>query len=251
MTILEGAEPAGDPSTWRRRLTAWLTTHRTAEIPKEAWPLLDELWSQESKARPFQCAADLPRLTSDARWTDAVSLWRGDITRLKTGAIVNAANSGLTGCYIPFHACVDNAIHTAAGPRLREACEWIMAKRGRPEPVATATATAGFYLPCKHVLHTVGPTVREGMPSDRDREALAGCYRACLDAALELRVDSVAFCAISTGIFGYPKDEAACVALGVIREFLSARRGALHVVIVAFSEGDECVYRDVIREMPA
>lgn len=251
LSILEGGEPAGDPSTWRRRLTALLTTRGTAGIPTEAWPLLHELWSRESEAKPFESAARLPRLTSNGKWTDAVSLWRGDITRLEAGAIVNAANSGLTGCYIPFHACVDNAIHTAAGAWLREACERIMDERGRPEPVGTATATDAFYLPCQYVLHTVGPMIREGAPTGRDREALAGCYRACLDAGLDLHVESVAFCAISTGVFGYPKRDAARVALGAIRAFPATHDGTLHVVIVAFSESDESVYREALKEMTA
>jgi O-acetyl-ADP-ribose deacetylase (regulator of RNase III) len=251
MSIFDGGEPDGASSTWRRRLTALLTTRRSPEIPEEAWPLLHELWNRESKARPFQSAAELPRLTSNGQWADAVTLWRGDITGLEAGAIVNAANSSLTGCYVPFHGCVDNAIHTAAGPWLREACERIMDERGRPEPVGTATVTSAFYLPCKYVLHTVGPTIREGTPSDRDREVLAACYRACLTAALDLHVDSAAFCAISSGVFGYPKRDAARVSLGAIREFLAAHGGALHVVIVAFSESDEGVYREAIEAMTA
>ncbi len=251
MSIFDGGEPDGSPSTWRRRLTALLTTLPTSEIPPEAWPLLHEIWTTESKNRPVGRAADLPRLTSNGLWTDAVSLWRGDITRLETGAIVNAANSGLTGCYVPFHGCVDNAIHTAAGPWLREACEQIMAARGRPEPVGTATPTGGFYLPCKYVLHTVGPTVVKDIPSKQDRDALARCYGACLAAAFGLDVDSVAFCAVSTGLFGYPKRDAALASLRTIRGFLAEHEDAPHVVIVAFSESDETGYRAALEEMSA
>jgi O-acetyl-ADP-ribose deacetylase (regulator of RNase III) len=249
MSILESGEPRGRRSEWRRRLTAWLTTRGAAEIPQEAWAPLHDLWRVESKGKPFQRAEDLPRLTSSGLWTDAVSLWRGDITRLEAGAIVNAANSGLTGCYVSFHGCVDNAIHTAAGPWLREACEQIMATRGRPEPVGTATVTRAFHLPCKYVLHTVGPAIVGGVPSDQDRDALAGCYRACLAAALELKVDSVAFCAISTGIFGYPKRDAALVSLRTIRSFFVEHDDAPHLVIVAFSESDEAVYKAAFEEM--
>lgn len=251
ISILDGGGPRGSPGMWRRHLTALLTTRRTVEIPEEAWPLLHEVWGRESKCKPFQRAADLPRLTNNGRWTDSLSLWRGDITRLQAGAIVNAANSGLTGCYVRFHACVDNAIHTAAGPWLRRACEEIMAERGRPEPVATTTATSGFYLPCKYVLHTVGPVVRGGNPSDEERDALAGCYQACLAAALELAVDSIAFCAISTGVFGYPKRDAALVSLGAIREFLAGHDNSPHVVLVAFTDGDEAVYTKALEEMTA
>ena len=251
LCMLEGGEHVGTPETWRRRLTALLTTRRTTEIPEAAWPLLHEVWSRESKEKPFQCAADLPRLTNDGRWTDSLSLWRGDITRLQAGAIVNAANSGLTGCYVPFHACVDNAIHTAAGPWLRKACEDIMATRGRPEPVATATVTDAFYLPSKYVLHTVGPIVQGRIPSDVDRQALAGCYRACLAVALELALDSIGFCAISTGVFGCPKRDAALVSLAAMREFLTGHGNPPHLILVAFSEADEAVYRRAFEEMTA
>jgi O-acetyl-ADP-ribose deacetylase (regulator of RNase III) len=251
MSIFDEDEPDDASSTRRRRLTALLTTRRSPEIPEAAWPLLHELWSRESKARPFQSAAELPRLTANGQWTDSVSLWPGDITRLEAGAIVNAANSGLTGCYVPFHGCVDNAIHTAAGPWLRAACERTMDERGRPEPVGTATATSAFYLPCKYVLHTVGPAIRDGAPSDRDCEALAACYRACLTAALDLHVISAAFCAISTGVFGFPKRAAARVSLRAIRESLATHGAALHVVIVAFSKSDEAVYREAFEELTA
>jgi|ERR1035438_10405657 O-acetyl-ADP-ribose deacetylase (regulator of RNase III) len=251
LSNLEGNEPQGDPAVWRRRLTAWLTTRGAAEIPPHVWPLLDEIWRHEAREKPSQRAADLPRLTSDGRWTDSLSLWRGDITRLQVGAIVNAANSGLTGCYVPFHGCVDNAIHTAAGPWLRQVCESIMAERGRPEPVATATMTDGFYLPAKRVLHTVGPIVQASAPSQEDRGALASCYQACLAAALASSVDSVAFCAISTGVFGYPKRAAALVSLAAIQGFLAGRGDAPHVILAAFTAEDEAVYRSVIEEMPA
>ena len=158
----------------------------------------------------------------------------------------------MTGCYVPFHACVDNAIHTAAGPWLRRACEEIMATRERPEPVGTATATEGFFLPCRYVLHTVGPVVRGGIPSSREEAALVSCYRACLGAALELDLSSVAFCAISTGVFGYPKRDAAQVSLRSIEEFLTAHREPpLHVIVVAYTPDDEAVYRAALQETGA
>ena len=250
LSILEGREPQGAAASWRPRLTAWLTTRATADIPPPAWPLLHEIWRRLSRDKPTQPAADVPRVTGKGRWTDALSLWRGDITRLRAGAIVNAANSGLTGCYVPFHACVDNAIHTAAGPWLRQACETVMAERGRPEPAATATVTDGFYLPARFVIHTVGPIVQGRAPSSADRDALAGCYRACLAAALERSLDSIAFCAISTGVFGYPKPAAARVSLAGIRDFLASLDRPPHVILVAFTEDDEAVYRKALEEAP-
>jgi O-acetyl-ADP-ribose deacetylase (regulator of RNase III) len=210
--------------------------------------LLDEIWRRESLAKPVQRAADLARWTSNGRWTDYLSLWRGDITQLEAGTIVNAANSGLTGCYIPFHACVDNAIHTAAGPWLRQACESAMALRGLPEPVGTATVTEAFYLPARQVIHTVGPIVRGRTASRDDCDLLAGCYRACLAAASASSAGSVAFCAISTGVFGFPKRAAAPVGLRAVREFVEAGARPPHVILVAFTEGDEAVYRGALDE---
>jgi O-acetyl-ADP-ribose deacetylase (regulator of RNase III) len=245
--MLEGGEPSGDRSTWRRRLTALLTVRRAREIPKGAWPLLGELWKRESAEKRYTRVAELARVTANGLSTDCLSLWRGDITRLEAGAIVNAANSGLTGCYVPFHACVDNAIHSAAGPWLREACEHVMDMRGRPEPSGTATATKAFYLPCEYVLHTVGPIVPGGVPTAEDEAVLARCYRACLHSAHELKLSSIAFCGISTGVFGYPKRDAALVSLHAIEEFLAAHRNAsLHVILVAFSQSDEEVYQAVL-----
>ena len=249
LSLLGSDGPVGEPSTWRRNLTALLTRSSALDIPEEAWPLLEELWRLESPTGPIARAAEIPGLTTDGRWTDSVSLWRGDITRLEAGAIVNAANSRLTGCYIPFHACVDNAIHTVAGPWLRRECELIMRERGRPEPVGTATATKAFYLPARFVLHTVGPVVKDSSPTKQDEASLARCYRACLDAAWELEVNSIAFCAISSGIFGYPKREAARVALRAIERFQVScpPDPPLHVIIVAYTQDDENIYRAALE----
>jgi O-acetyl-ADP-ribose deacetylase (regulator of RNase III) len=251
MSILDGGNPLGSPGAWRRRLTALLTTRRTAEIPAEAWPHLHEIWRRESGEKPYQRVAGLPRLTDNRRWTDSLSLWLGDITRLQSGAIVNAANSGLTGCYVPFHACVDNAIHTAAGPWLREACERIMRSRGRPEPTGTVTVTPGFYLPASHVFHTIGPVVQTPRPVPEAEAALSQCYRACLEAARGLGLASLAFCAISTGIFGYPKREAASLSLRELRRFQTAHGDSpLHVVLVTFTADDQRIYREAVESMP-
>lgn len=236
------------PLDARRRLQALLTRRGPGTLPGEAWPLLDQLWAFESRSRPLVRAADLPRLTA-AGWGARVSLFRGDITTLGVDAVVNAANAGLTGCYQPFHACVDNAIHTAAGPRLREACGRIMALRGCPEPTSTATATEGFFLPARQVLHTVGPVVQDRLPSPEDATALTRCYTACLDVAAGLPdVASVAFCSISTGIFGYPIAAAAPLALATVRAWLEERGHIEHVVFVTFSAADEVVYEAAARE---
>ena len=149
-------------------------------------------------------AAALPVSASDSR----LILWQGDITRLSVDAIVNAANSALLGCFVPCHGCIDNAIHSAAGLQLRDACNRLMEQQGHPEPTGQAKLTAGYNLPARYVLHTVGPIV-QGRVSRHDRELLASCYRSCLELAAEHDLQSVAFCCISTGEFHFPNQEAA------------------------------------------
>ena len=150
-------------------------------------------------------------------------LWQGDITTLKVDAIVNAANSQMQGCFQPFHACIDNAIHSVAGPRLREDCHTIIKLQGTEELTSKAKITRGYNLPAKFVLHTVGPIIPSGSQlTDDDREALANCYTRCLELAAECNnIESMAFCAISTGVFGFPKEEAAVIAVKAVNEWLN------------------------------
>lgn len=138
-------------------------------------------------------------------------LWQGDITTLKCGAVVNAANSGMTGCYQPCHNCIDNCIHTFSGVRLRLECADIMQKQGFEEPVGQAKLTFAYNLPCDHIIHTVGPAV-QGELTDKHCEMLKSCYSSCLEIAVENHIGSIAFCCISTGVFGFPKQEAAEIA---------------------------------------
>mgnify|MGYP000093181869 CR=1 FL=1 len=111
-------------------------------------------------------------------------LWRGDITTLAADTIVNAANSGMLGCFVPCHGCIDNAIHSAAGLQLRDECAEIMRAQGRPEPAGRAKLTRAYNLPARYVLHTVGPIVGRWV-TWKDRRELAACYRSCLALAAE------------------------------------------------------------------
>lgn len=230
----------------RERLRTVLTRTAWDAIPAEAWPLLDALWAAESAGRTATRAADLARL-GEAGWASRVSLWHGDITALEVDAVVNAANSGLTGCYQPRHGCVDNAIHTAAGPRLREECGRIMVARGRPEPCGTATVTRGYFLPARHVVHTVGPALAGRDPTAGDAELLWRCYASCLAAAAGLGT-RVAFCGISTGVFGYPVASAAPAALAAVRSYLQDHAAPHHVVLVTFTEHERATYAVAAEE---
>ncbi|MBQ6483025.1 MAG: protein-ADP-ribose hydrolase, partial [Anaerolineaceae bacterium] len=148
---------------------------------------------------------------------EGIYLWQGDITTLRCDAIVNAANSGMTGCYQPCHNCIDNCIHTYAGIQLRNVCNNIMEKQGHEEPTGQAKITPAFNLPCKYVLHTVGPIVQGHLTKEHE-ELLASCYRSCLELADENGVKSVAFCCISTGVFMFPNERAAEIAVQTVRD---------------------------------
>ena len=172
-------------------------------------------------------------------------LWQGDITTLRCDAIVNAANSGLTGCYIPNHRCIDNAIHTYAGVELRLACAELMERQGYPEPTGRAKITPAFDLPCRYVLHTVGPII-SGRVTQEDEDLLASCYRSCLELAAENALESVAFCCISTGEFHFPNDLAAEIAVRTVKEFLKKQTSVKKVIFNVFKDLDKAIYEKLL-----
>ena len=172
-------------------------------------------------------------------------LWQGDITTLKCDAIVNAANSGMTGCYIPNHRCIDNAIHTFAGVELRLACAELMEQQGCPEPAGQAKITPAFNLPCRYVLHTVGPII-SGRVTKEDEELLASCYRSCLELAAENELESVAFCCISTGEFHFPNELAAEIAVQTVKEFLKKQTSVKKVIFNVFKDLDKAIYEKLL-----
>ena len=172
-------------------------------------------------------------------------LWLGDITTLAADAIVNAANSQMLGCWVPGHYCIDNAIHTFAGVQLRAKCARIMEAQGHEEPTGMAKITAAYNLPAKHVIHTVGP-IANGHPTDEHREQLASCYRSCLDLAAQNGLCSIAFCCISTGVFGFPQEEAAPIAVNTVRRWLDENDTGMNVVFNVFGKKDESIYRSLL-----
>ena len=175
-----------------------------------------------------------------------MALWRGDITTLSVDAIVNAANSQMLGCWVPGHYCIDNAIHTFAGVQLRLECFELMRAQGHEEPTGQAKITRAWNLPSAHVIHTVGP-IASGRPSDLHREQLASSYRSCLDLAAANDLHTIAFCCISTGVFGFPADEASAIAVATVREWLDAHEQAgMRVIFNVFGENDERLYRALL-----
>lgn len=175
-----------------------------------------------------------------------IALWQGDITRLSCDAIVNAANSALLGCFIPHHKCIDNAIHSRAGVQVRLDCSRIMGLQGEPEPAGCAKITLGYNLPSKYIIHTVGPMVGLS-PSEENGRVLRNCYLSCLNVAREMELKSIAFCCISTGIFGYPNDEAAEIAVGAVKNWLMETGYGIKVVFDVFLDKDLAIYRDILK----
>lgn len=173
-------------------------------------------------------------------------LWRGDITTLAADAIVNAANSGMLGCFVPCHGCIDNAIHTYAGVQLRLECFEIMQRQGCEEGTGHAKITKAYNLPCRFVLHTVGPIIY-GSVTKADQELLAGCYRSCLDLAAENGLQSAAFCCISTGEFHFPNEAAAQIAVQTVREWQKRNPNKIEVIFNVFKNSDYEIYERLLR----
>ncbi|MCR4752119.1 MAG: protein-ADP-ribose hydrolase [Eubacterium sp.] len=180
------------------------------------------------------CAGD-PRLV----------LWQGDITTLRCDAIVNAANSQMLGCFSPCHSCIDNIIHTMSGVQLRLACHEIMQKQGHEELTGQAKITPGFNLPAKYVLHTVGPIIHDEVTSEAEA-LLASCYRSCLELAAQHDLQSIAFCCISTGVFRFPPELAAEIAIRTVKESLQKETSIQHVIFNVFKDSDLEIYRNLL-----
>ncbi|MBK8194374.1 MAG: O-acetyl-ADP-ribose deacetylase [Lewinellaceae bacterium] len=164
-----------------------------------------------------------------------ITVVRGDITKITTDAIVNAANSSLLG-----GGGVDGAIHRAGGPQILEDCMRIRARQGGC-PTGEAVITTGGKLPARYVIHTVGPVYRDG--TQGEPELLASCYRNVLRLAIENGLKTVAFPNISTGIYGYPKAEAAAVAIQTTKAYIAENQGSLEEIsFVCFDEENYALY---------
>ena len=221
-------------------LRGLMNVRRPQPIGAEFLQVQDAYLQGETAAKGITDLADLTPVRP------GLYLWQGNITTLKCDAIVNAANSGLTGCYIPNHRCIDNAIHTCAGVELRLACEELMEQQGYPEPTGRAKLTPAFNLPCRYVLHTVGPIIN-GRVTKEDEDLLASCYRSCLELAAENGLESVAFCCISTGEFHFPNEQAAEIAVATVKEFLKRQTSVRKVIFNVFKDLDKAIYERLLR----
>ncbi len=221
-------------------LRGLMNVRRPQTVGADFLQVQDEYLQAETAAKGITDISDLSPIQP------GLYLWQGDITTLQCDAIVNAANSGLTGCYVPNHRCIDNAIHTYAGVELRLACAELMERQGYPEPTGRAKITPAFDLPCRYVLHTVGPII-SGRVTQEDEDLLASCYRSCLELAAENGLESVAFCCISTGEFHFPNDLAAEIAVRTVKEFLKKQTSVKKVIFNVFKDLDKAIYEQLLR----
>ena len=221
-------------------LRGLMNIRHPAAISREFLEVQDDYLQEELAAKKTT------RLSELSPVRDGIYLWRGDITTLECGAIVNAANSGMTGCYQPCHNCIDNCIHTYAGVQLRLKCAEIMAEQGYAEPTGQAKITPAYNLPCEYVIHTVGPIVQIELTQEHCA-LLDSCYRSCLELADENCVESIAFCCISTGVFMFPNDKAAEIAVDTVQKYKAETGSKIEVVFNVFKEQDERIYRELLR----
>lgn len=228
-----------EPDSQRQLLRGLMNLRAPQRTDADFLKMQDEYLQGENAAKGIADVADLTPIQP------GLYLWQGDITTLQCDAIVNAANSGMTGCYIPNHRCIDNAIHTYAGVELRLACAELMEQQGYPEPTGRAKITPAFNLPCRYVLHTVGPII-DGRVTKADKELLASCYRSCLALAAENNLESVAFCCISTGEFHFPNDLAAQIAVETVKQFMNRKTSVKKVIFNVFKDLDKAIYEKLL-----
>ena len=206
----ERIEIPNDAYNQKRLLRSLFNIRMPKETSEDFLQIQDVYLQEENRRKGITDIADLQPVQDD------IYLWQGDITTLRCDAIVNAANSQMLGCFRPCHGCIDNAIHTFAGVQLRRNCNEIMQKQGHNEPTGQAKITPAYNLPCKYVLHTVGPIV-SGRLTEEHCELLKSCYLSCLKLAEKNSCKSIAFCCISTGVFGFPQREAAQIAVDTVK----------------------------------
>ena len=221
-------------------LRALMNVRIAKNVDDEFIKVQDEYLKEEIKRKGIVDIDDLKPIK------DGIYLWQGDITTLRCDVIVNAANSGMTGCYVPNHRCIDNCIHSFAGVQLRLECDEIMTKQGYSEPTGQAKITNSYNLPCKYIIHTVGPIINGKLTSE-DCDLLESCYKSCLELAVKNNLDSIAFCCISTGEFHFPNDKAAQIAVKTVEEFMKKETSLKKVIFNVFKDMDKEIYRKLLK----
>lgn len=235
----QGMEIPRDTGEQKRLLRSLMNVRMPGAISQEFLKFQDEYLREELQKKHVTSIEELEELQPD------LYVWQGDITTLKVGAIVNAANSGMTGCYQPCHSCIDNCIHTYSGVQLRQKCAEIIENQGHEEKTGQAKITPAYNLPCDYVLHTVGPIIYDRVTPE-DEELLASCYSSCLKLAEKNEVQSIAFCCISTGVFRFPNRRAAEIALDTVRRYKQNSGSKIKIIFNVFQDKDRLIYEKLL-----
>lgn len=235
-----------DYTNKRLLLRSLMNIRLPGPISNEFLKVQDELLSYETNLKDLVKAEDIKPIDKNPK----IGIFQGDITCLKVDAIVNACNSKLLGCFIPLHNCIDNIIHSAAGIQLRYDCNKIMEKQGHDEPAGQAKITKGYNLASRYVIHTVGPAIGQGLkPSKNESELLKSSYINSLKLADEYNLKSIAFPCISTGVFNYPKKDAAKVAYKAVSDYLKNNPDTNIEMVIFDVFGDEQfkIYKELLE----
>lgn len=243
----QGLETPKDTEGKRRMLRSLMNIRMPREMDAAVLAVQDDYLRERIRENGIVEPAGIPMIR------DRMSIWQGDITRLAADAIVNAANSQMLGCFVPMHTCIDNCIHTFAGIQLRAECNRQMnalrVRYGRDyeQPTAVPMLTDAYNLPAKKVIHIVGPVVEYGLTKELE-DQLAACYRNTLDMCLENGLKTVAFCCISTGVFRFPNERAARIAVQTVSEWLHTHDGRMdRVIFNVFKDEDKQYYEQLLR----
>lgn len=230
----------------RRILRSLMNIRMPRNMDEAVLAVQDEYLQERIRENGIVESADIPIIR------DRMSIWQGDITRLSVDAIVNAANSQMLGCFVPMHTCIDNCIHTFAGVQLRAECNRQMNQlrirygSNYEQPTAVPMLTDAYNLPAKKVVHIVGPIVQHKLTPELEKD-LEDCYKNTLDICAENGLKSVAFCCISTGVFRFPNQRAAEIAVKTVTDWLHDNPGKVERVIFnVFKDEDKRIYEELI-----
>jgi O-acetyl-ADP-ribose deacetylase (regulator of RNase III) len=229
----------------RSYLDAYLTVRKPGELSHDFIVNINTLLQFESQQKGIVNVDNINVISNK------IALWPGDITSLDADAIVNTANNQLSGCTAPFHKCIDNLIHSAAGPQLRNDCDKIISIQGELEKTGGAKITRAYNLPSKYVLHTVGPVIEQGTLLTKEYESLlASCYTSCLELAKETNdIKTIAFSPISTGEYGFPTQKAAEITINAVADWLANNPNSFEKIILnVFTKDEYTTYQNVLDQ---
>lgn len=247
--LLNGDEIPEDLDEKREYLDNIIASRKPEDIDQAILDIESRLLEIELKERGIVPAYEIDNvyhtLGSDDDFANYICLWQGDITRLKVDAIVNAANPSLIGCSIKNHKCVDRLIHSRAGINLKLECDQLIKTQLHEEEVGKAKLTNAYNLPCKYIIHTVGPKVL-GNLTDKERTELKNCYTSVLELAKKNELKTIAIPCIATGVYNFPKSEAAYIALSAIKEFLKNNNCFNKVIICTYTNEDYNEYKKLL-----